>query len=289
MEEQKSVLDANKNKTKVKATKADAKKKPVGLIVTVICLSLALIAAVVVLVVVLLNNQGDGKTVSNDDDKTVVEKKNKQGKKSDNNKKKKSTTSDNKGIASASKDNGYIGDHVRGKRSSKVLVVEYADMQCPGCAMMMPEMEKIYKKYSDKVAFVYRHYSIASHKNARSAAIAVEAAGKQGYYWEMLTEMFDSRDDWISIANETRLKSAFVEVFEKASNNKGDVKKFRKALSDSNLGKKVDSDKGLGMEDKVSATPTVVVNGEQVNAAGSLDDWVDSIEDAIEDALDEEE
>ena len=292
MEEQKSVLDANKNKTKVKAVKAETKKKPVGLIVTVVCLSLALIAAVVVLIVVLLNNQGDGKTASKDDGKAVVEKKDKKNGKNDKNdddKKGKTTTKDNKGIASASKDNGYIGDHVRGKRDSQVLVIEYADMQCPGCAQMMPKMEKIYEKYSDKVAFVYRHYSIASHKNARSAAIAVEAAGKQGYYWEMLAEMFERRDDWITIANENSLKSAFVEVFEKATNNKGDVKKFRRALSDSSLGKKVDSDKGLGMEDKVTATPTVIVNGEEVNAAGSLDDWVESIEDAIEDALDEEE
>ena len=85
MEEQKSVLDANKNKTKDKAVKAETKKKPVGLIVTVVCLSLALIAAVVVLIVVLLNNQGDGKTASKDDGKAVVEKKDKKNGKNDKN------------------------------------------------------------------------------------------------------------------------------------------------------------------------------------------------------------
>jgi protein-disulfide isomerase len=279
MEEQKSVLNANKNHKKEIVKKVE-KKKPVGLIVAVICLSAALIAAVVVLIVVLLNNQGNSQDSSSDNEKTgVIENEPKKNSK-------KSTSDDNKGIAAATKDNGYIGDHVRGKRDSKVLVVEYADLQCPGCATMMPEMDTIYKKYKNKVAFVYRHYPIASHQNARSAAIAVEAAGAQGYYWEMLSAMFENRYSWISITSESKLKDAYVSVFKKATNSKGDVAQFKKDLAKDSFTKKVDSDKSLGQKDKVSATPTIIVNGEQINAAGGIDDWVESIEDAIEDALD---
>ena len=174
-------------------------------------------------------------------------------------------------------------DHVRGKRDSDVVVVEYADPQCPGCASMMPKMNAIYEKYKDRVAFVYRHYPIAMHQNAVSAAVAIEAAGEQGYFWEMLGAVFDNRADWIYESG-NGLADAYVEIFEDIAGSKGDSKKFRNDLSSNKLKAKVEADKKHGQNDDISATPTIIVNGKQIDFYTSSD-VQKIIEDAIELAL----
>lgn len=282
-----SVLAAGskKNNTNTKETKKPKEKtgRSTGLIATLIILGAVIIVLAVVLVVVLISINNS--TNSGDEDKSgsaQVEKKD--DKKDDKDDDKKDTSSDNSGIEKGGSSNGYIGDHVRGKREAKVLVIEYADLQCPGCAQMMPIMDSIYKEYSGKVAFVYRHYTIPGHKNARSAAIAVEAAGKQDYFWEMLTEMFDRRTGWIMEDDDDKLTNVYVEIFKEATNNKGNVTQFKKDLKDDNLATKVDHDKTLGIKDKVSATPTIIVNGEEVDFYGSAN-TKKAIEDAIDKAL----
>ena len=81
-------------------------------------------------------------------------------------------TYDSTKILEANNDNGNIADHVRGKADSKVVVIEYADLSCPGCASMMPRMSKLYEEYGDRVAFVFRHFPIKGHQNSRSARLA---------------------------------------------------------------------------------------------------------------------
>ena len=40
------------------------------------------------------------------------------------------------------KNNGNIGDHVKGDKEAPVLIFEYADYQCPGCASINPKVNK---------------------------------------------------------------------------------------------------------------------------------------------------
>ena len=47
-------------------------------------------------------------------------------------------------IIPADDNNGNIGEHVRGKEDSSVVLVEYAELQCPGCATMMPKVSKLH-------------------------------------------------------------------------------------------------------------------------------------------------
>ena len=172
-----------------------------------------------------------------------------------------------------------IGEHERGKLDSDVVVLEYADMQCPGCASMMSTMEGLYGKYGDRVKFVYRHYPLAMHQNATQASIAVEAAGRQGFFWEMLSSVFESQADWGYLSG-NRLTTEFVNVFKTASDGKGDLGKFKNDYSsDTALRDKVNTDKELGVKDELNATPTILVNGEKVDLSKS------KIEAAIEEAL----
>lgn len=182
--------------------------------------------------------------------------------------------------------NGLIGDHVRGNTDARVVVVEYADLSCPGCATMMPYMSSIYKKYSDTVAFVFRNYPLKSHKNARPAAAAVESAGIQGYYWEMLEATFANRTDWLNLSGQD-LENAFVSIFKKVA-PKGNLEKFRQDLSSIKIEKKIDFDYNLGRNNsRVSATPSIFVNGKYIDTS-SEDATFDSVANDVTKEIDAE-
>lgn len=190
-------------------------------------------------------------------------------------------------IIPADDNNGNIGEHVRGKEDSSVVLVEYADLQCPGCATMMPKISKLYEQYGDRVAFIFRNYPISGHQNARAASAAAESAGLQGYYWQMLETMYDNRNDWISVFDTEKRTNIFVGYFNDVSDNKGDVEKFKSMLGDANIQKKIDFDKNIGSKrDNISATPSFFVNGKAIDIDGD-GDIKDKIENAINDALKE--
>jgi protein-disulfide isomerase len=202
-----------------------------------------------------------------------------------NNKPKELDLSDvNSGIViEAEERNGYIADHVRGKADSKIVVVEYADYQCPGCASMTPHVDKLYEEYKDDVAFVFRNFPLKSHPNARAASAAAEAAGKQGYFWEMYDSVYSNRNSWTELTGDARTNT-FAELFAGVAKD-GDVEQFRKDLTDENVLKKIDFDYELGLNvDHVTATPSIYINGValDVTSVGTFDE----VEDLVRKELD---
>ena len=189
-------------------------------------------------------------------------------------------------IIKADSNNGNIGDHVRGNVDADVVVVEYADFQCPGCASMMSRVDRIYLEYKDRVAFIYRNYPISYHENAKVAAKAAEAAGYQGKFWEMAKYLYANRADWIAESGDTLMKK-FEENFKYAAPN-GDLAKFRNDMNDENIAKKIEFDYNLGnKKDGVNATPAFYVNGEKVdvNQVETFADYENLIREMIETAL----
>lgn len=186
-------------------------------------------------------------------------------------------------IIEARDENGQIADHVRGNANSSVVVVEYADFQCPGCASMVPHLDAIYSKYQNDVAFVFRNFPISGHANARAASAAAEAAGRQGYFWEMYETLYTNRNSWVEKTGEARTNT-LAELFAGVAKD-GNVDQFRADLSDENIAKKIDFDYTLGKEyDKVAATPSIYVNGELVDITNVK--TFDEVEKAVCDKID---
>src|SRR5690606_13887095 len=51
-------------------------------------------------------------------------------------------------------------------------------------------------RFGDELRYVFRHLPLtASHPNAELAAVAAEAAARQGRFWEMHDLMFDNQDE----------------------------------------------------------------------------------------------
>ena len=153
-------------------------------------------------------------------------------------------------IIGANEANGQIGDHVRGKADSKVVVIEYADFQCPGCATMMPYMTSIYEEYKDNVAFVFRNYPISNHINAKPAACAAEAA----------EALYAKRTDWIGLSG-AELNQAFLNIFKSVAPS-GDLQKFKSDYLSTRVNAKVTYDYSLGHDKaRIPGTPSISVNG----------------------------
>ena len=181
--------------------------------------------------------------------------------------------------------NRGIADHVRGKEDSKVLLVEYADLQCPGCAAAMKTVNEIYEEYKDRVAFTFRSFPLQYHQNARAASAACESAGLQGYFWEMLSAMYTARAAWINADGNKRTEE-FVSIFKQVAPD-GDVNAFKNNLSNKNIAKKIDYDHSLGKDrDKITATPAFVINGKSIDVSAA--NTQDELKKMITDALDEE-
>ena len=85
-------------------------------------------------------------------------------------------------------------DFIFGKESSKVIVVEYSDPECPFCVQVSPTIKKLRADYGDKVAFVYRHFPLTQiHKNAFDESRAIACAGKIGgteKFYEYIDALF---------------------------------------------------------------------------------------------------
>jgi protein-disulfide isomerase len=91
------------------------------------------------------------------------------------------------------------GTAIRGPKDASVLIVEYADYECPFCQQVQPALEKVLAEYGDRVAFSYRDAPLPMHANAQKAAEAKHCAGNQGKFWEFHDRLASSKQ--IQIGN----------------------------------------------------------------------------------------
>lgn len=82
---------------------------------------------------------------------------------------------------------------VRGPQNAPVVVVEYADYECPACQQMQPSLDRLEKDYKGKVAFAYKDFPLPMHSHAAKATEAAHCAGDQGKYWEYHDSLFATR------------------------------------------------------------------------------------------------
>src|SRR5262245_4385028 len=64
------------------------------------------------------------------------------------------------------------GHPSKGPQDAPIEMIEFSDFQCPFCQRANPVVEQVLKTYGNRIHFVYRHYPLPSHPNARPAAEA---------------------------------------------------------------------------------------------------------------------
>ncbi|MDQ3422220.1 MAG: DsbA family protein [Actinomycetota bacterium] len=160
-------------------------------------------------------------------------------------------------------------DHMRGPRDAPVTVVEYADAQCPYCGRLEPLLQEVMTRRGD-VRLVYRHYPLVDvHPFAYSAALAMEAAGAAGLFWELHDRLFADQDA-LGRANLARHAEALGLAGESV---------LRPASGA--WDQRVRDDFDSGVASGVEGTPGLFLNG--VRYEGRLK--IDSLDAAVESAL----
>ena len=165
--------------------------------------------------------------------------------------------------------NGHIADHIKGDKNAEIVLVEYADFQCSGCASVSASVNKLVEKYKGKVAVIQRTYVLSYHQNGKAAAAAAEAAGLQGYWKEYGQLLFDNQNDWFYSDASERTKQ-FQEYFTKVSGGKGDLDKFTSDLENPDVTAKIKFDIGLANRmGEISYTPAFYLDGKFVDWANN--------------------
>lgn len=152
----------------------------------------------------------------------------------------------------------------QGPEAAPVTIVEFSDFECPACRAAHPLVESLVSQYGDKIHLIYRNFPLTSiHRNAMPTAMAAQAAGVQGKFWEYATILFDQQDSWSQVRNPADLFVTYAQQAEVS-----DIDKFRQDLEKQTYRDQVLKDLQLGNEIGITATPTFVVNGEKVSTDG---------------------
>lgn len=149
-------------------------------------------------------------------------------------------------------------DWVKGNNQAKAVLIEYGDFQCPACKAYHPLVDKLLKDHNDILQFAYRHFPLPQHQNAKPAANAAEAAGKQGKFWEMYDLVYQNQDKWSSDRN---AEDTFLQYAESLGLNLDQFKNDRdsQAIKD-----EVENDYDSGKTNNINSTPTFYLNGKKI-------------------------
>ncbi len=143
-------------------------------------------------------------------------------------------------------------DHVRGPLDA-LLVVEYADFECPYCAAVGVKLAGL------RLRRVFRHFPVrSSHPRAWPAACAAEAAGLQGRFWEMHDLLF---------ADQGRLEDPH--LWERARTLELDLDRFDADRRSDAVRARVKLDFTSGVRAGVVTTPTLFAG--ETMYAGQID------------------
>ncbi|MBP9665388.1 MAG: thioredoxin domain-containing protein [Pyrinomonadaceae bacterium] len=142
-----------------------------------------------------------------------------------------------------------------GSPNALVTVEEFADFQCGSCASVHPVMNEIKAYYGSKIRFVFRNFPLPMHDKAYDAAVAAEAAGNQGKFWDMQNLLFSNQKAWASSAS---YKTMWKEYAQKIGL---DVPKWENDMISTMTKSRVDADIARGKGVNINATPTLYING----------------------------
>ena len=185
----------------------------------------------------------------------------------------------NPAVTITAQDSAFKG-YVLGSDSAPVKVVEYVDYECPICAMFATVQFPTIRDQlirTGKVQWRLRDYPLppTTHRWSRLAASAVACASEQGKAWEMIDALFDHHD-W------ALQKSDPTDVFRGLAKDQGvNVDTWDACLSSNRYAGRIQASVNEGDALGVNGTPTIYINGRELEGANRSSDLIQHIADSI--------
>jgi protein-disulfide isomerase len=168
-------------------------------------------------------------------------------------------------------------DKSEGAAAAPVVVVEYADFQCPYCRQFAfgPE-QRIRTEYisQGQVRFAFRHMAFIGPESLWAAA-ASECANEQGRFWDYHNLLFERQGgENVGDFSQDRLKGFAVDLGL-------DRNQFNQCLDSGKYQDKVQQETTQGQQLGVRGTPTVFVNGQLIENGSRYETLKAAIEAAL--------
>jgi protein-disulfide isomerase len=144
----------------------------------------------------------------------------------------------------------------KGPSGAPIEMIEFSDFQCPFCLRANPTVGQVLSTYGDRIRFVYRHFPLPGHPNARPAAEASACAAEQSQFWPYHDRLF---------SNPNRLAGS--DLKQAAADLGLDTAAFNACVDSRKYKAQVDADIKAGNEVGVDGTPAFFINGRMVSGA----------------------
>jgi len=148
-----------------------------------------------------------------------------------------------------------------GNAQARVHIVEFLDPACETCAAFYPFVKKMMAANPDRIRLSVRYAPF--HKGSDEVVKALEAARKQGKYWEALESVFASQSQW------TLNHSAHVNlVWQPLARAGVNVEQAKNDMQAPEIARIIAQDVEDGRTLKVNKTPEFFVNGRPLPSFG---------------------
>lgn len=180
------------------------------------------------------------------------------------------------------------GRPVRGNKEAKVVLVNYDDFECPFCSRMHQTLfPELLKEYGDRVEFVYKDFPLSEiHPWATHAAVDANClvAQNNDAYWDFADYIHANQREVSSEktrdAQYAALDRLTTEQGQKHNLDQTKLQSCIKAQSDDAVKASVKEGESVG----VSATPTMFVNGQEMDGALPVSDLRAALDRALQQA-----
>ena len=148
-----------------------------------------------------------------------------------------------------------------GSPEAKVHIVEFIDPACETCRSFYPYVKEIMAANPDKVRVSMRH--VPFHKGSDVVVKALEAARKQGKYWQALEALLRNQDTWV------RNHVAQPELIWKPLDGLGlNLEQLKADMNAPEIAQRIEQDLADARALNVTKTPEFFVNGRPMPSFG---------------------
>jgi protein-disulfide isomerase len=166
--------------------------------------------------------------------------------------------------------------HIRGNPEAPITLEEFGDFECPSCKNVAAFLDQVIKEYEPRVRVIFRNFPLAMHQHSRDAALAAEAAGLQGRFWEMHDMLFREQAVWSSANDAPMLFDTYAETLGL------DMHQFRNDLKSDKARERLESDQARAKSLGVKVTPTLFIDKRVVETKdGTLEQVHQLIDEAV--------
>lgn len=140
---------------------------------------------------------------------------------------------------------------VIGEADAPIKLIEFSDLECPYCREFHDVVRTVRSEFGEQLAHVFVHYPIPQHRFALPAAEAADCAAKQSKFEDFVDAVYRHQDSlgirtWLAYAKDAQIS---------------DTLAFDRCMADTTVSPRVLQGRGIGAELRITATPTVIING----------------------------